>query len=277
MLCGIGRQGTKAQGTLKQIRDELAVALTMSYFNDSLSTEVFTDTSPVGLGASLTQLDEKGVRCPIAYASRALSDVERRYSHTEREALATIWACKHFHLYIYGKHVRIYMDHKPLVSIFGNPNSKPPTRIKRWTLKLQPYDISVVYRPGKDNPADYLSHHSTKRPENTSRAEKIAEGYVMFITDNMVPKAMTVDEVRVATQNDETLQAVVNSMHSGRWYQNTNRNIDIKAYGAYFRIRDELTIDVSGDISSAADSSRDSFIVATASRETCLQRSSRID
>ena len=96
----------------------------------------------------------------------------------ERETLAVVWACEHFHLYIFGKHVTIYTDHKPLVSIYGNPNSKPPARIKRWSLRLQSYDISIIFRAGSGNPADYLSRHST---HTSSKSEKIAEEYITFI------------------------------------------------------------------------------------------------
>ena len=59
----------------------------MSYFNPAQETEVIVDASPVGLGGLLVQ-DGK----VISYASRALSDVESRYSQTEREMPAIVCA-----------------------------------------------------------------------------------------------------------------------------------------------------------------------------------------
>ena len=55
----------------------------MSYFNPAQETEVIVDARPVGLGGLLVR-DGK----VISYASRALGDVESRYSQTEREMLA---------------------------------------------------------------------------------------------------------------------------------------------------------------------------------------------
>ena len=49
----------------------------------------------------------------ICYASRSLSDVERRYSQTEKEALALVWACEGFYMYIYGIDFELLTDHKP--------------------------------------------------------------------------------------------------------------------------------------------------------------------
>ena len=96
--------------------------------------------SPVGLGAMLCQRKNEHFNPKIeAYASRALTDIERRYSQTEREVLAIVWSCEHFHLYLYGSDFKLFSDHKPLELIFNNLSSKPTARIERWTLILQQY------------------------------------------------------------------------------------------------------------------------------------------
>ena len=53
------------------------------------------DASNVGLGAVLLQKGN-GRLLPVAYASRTLNQVERRYNVTERESLAVVYALKKF-------------------------------------------------------------------------------------------------------------------------------------------------------------------------------------
>ena len=55
---------------------------------------------PVGSGAVLVQEQREELRA-ISYASRSLSDTERGYSQTEKEALAIVWACERFHAHLY--------------------------------------------------------------------------------------------------------------------------------------------------------------------------------
>ena len=242
--------GAEQEASLAEIRRSLSQPPTLAYFDEARQTEIFTDASPVGLGAILTQCDDEGMgRHTIAYASRSLTDVEQRYSQTEREALAIIWACEHFHLYIYGRPVRVFTDHKPLVSIFCNPLSKPPARIERWTLRLQPYAASVVYRTGCDNPADYLSRHPQHDTKPVSREEKIAEEYVNFVTNHAIPKAMTLEEVQTETKRDATLQAVKSSIQSGRWtHQSQDNGFDSIAYDAFAKVKTDLTLDVHNEV-----------------------------
>ena len=82
--------------------DQLKAALTsdcvMAHYDPEAPTQLRVDASPVGLGAMLTQT-QNGTTRPIAYASRTLSDVERRYSQTEEEGLAVVWGCERFHVH----------------------------------------------------------------------------------------------------------------------------------------------------------------------------------
>ena len=76
----------------------------------------------------------------LSYASKSLSAVERRYSQTEKEALALVWSVERFHVYLLGREFELVIDHKPLEIIYS-PKSKPSARIERWVLRLQPYII----------------------------------------------------------------------------------------------------------------------------------------
>ena len=155
--------GTRTNKAFKQVKAALLANATMSYFNPRLPTELIVDASPVGLGAILVQ--DKGMKGwnPVAYASRALSDTETRYAQIEQEALAIKWACQHFHLYLCGHKFRVVTDHKPLVPLFGGSARTATPRIERWTVQLQPYSFEIIYHPGVNNPANYLSRHPGPR------------------------------------------------------------------------------------------------------------------
>ena len=124
--------GETEEHALQKLKDALTSDAVMAYFDPELDTEIEVDASPVGLAGILTQGGKV-----IAYGSRSLTDVETRYSQTEREALAVVWACEHFDLYVCGNKFKIVTDHKALIYIWKKP--RPPLRIER-----------------KDNTADYI-------------------------------------------------------------------------------------------------------------------------
>jgi len=98
------------ESAFQLLRHKLTEAPAMAYFDPNKPIDILVDASPVGLGAMLTQDGRV-----VAFASRALSDVESRYSQTEREALAVVWGCEHFNMYVNGaKHFTVTTDHKPL-------------------------------------------------------------------------------------------------------------------------------------------------------------------
>ena len=109
--------GLEQQVAFADLKRRLAQADTLGYFDRTARTKIITDASPVGLGAVLLQ-EQKGENRVISYASRGLSEVERRYSQTEKEALGIVWACERFQVYLYGVDFELWMDHKPLEFIY---------------------------------------------------------------------------------------------------------------------------------------------------------------
>ena len=100
-----------------------------------------SDASPVLLGALFIQLQGVEWRV-IAYASRGLTDVERRYSQTERKALALVWACELFNMYICGGYFEFETDHKPLEGIYSQ-KSKPSARVERSFSACKPMTLRL--------------------------------------------------------------------------------------------------------------------------------------
>lgn len=143
------------------LKRQLVSSHAIAYFNEDAETHAIVDASPVGLGAILSHKQSDGTHKPVYYGSQALSVVECRYSQTERQALAIVWACEKFHVFLYGKDM--VTDHKPLETIYS-PKSNPPAKIERWALRLQPYGFKVVSNPGPQNAADSLSRLTVNPP-----------------------------------------------------------------------------------------------------------------
>ncbi|XP_052791587.1 uncharacterized protein K02A2.6-like [Mya arenaria] len=196
------------QTSFESLKSALSSAQVMVYFDPNKCTEVLVDASPVDVSAILTQ--EGRVVC---YASRALTDVEQRYSQTDREMLAVVYGVEHFHVYLFASEFKVITFYKPLLGIVHS--QKPASaRMERWRLRLMPYQFVLEYRPGKTNPADYMSRHSHDKPNR----DNAAEAYVAYISQHAVPKTMTLEDVRRATQECTILQQVMIAIQSGRWW-----------------------------------------------------------
>ena len=139
----------------------------------------------------------------VQYASRALSDAERRYSQIELETLSADFACRKFHVFLYGKPFIVVTDHKPLEVIFNNPRHATSIRLQRMTVRMLDYEFKVEYRPGKSNISDYTSRHPLPLEQSGKRevgATKDVRHYVNFVTENDIPKAISKEEIIVSTE-----------------------------------------------------------------------------
>ena len=138
------------------------------HFDRQKKSIVITDAaSKCGLGGILAQVNADGTRSLIACCSRALTDVETRYSATESEMLAVVWAFKKFHLYLAGAKpgmIQVFSDHRSLKGVMEKALDKvPTTRLQGMRLKLQAYTFTISYVPAaKVILADLLSRKPYK-------------------------------------------------------------------------------------------------------------------
>ena len=112
-----GREFTWAQesdqafNTLKQ---KLTSAPVLALPNWSKPFLLDTDASETGIGAVLSQVQDDGSECVMAYASRLLSKQERNYCVTRKELLAVVTFLQHFRPYLIGSSFTIRTDHSAL-------------------------------------------------------------------------------------------------------------------------------------------------------------------
>ena len=89
------------------------------------------NVSPFSLGAILEQkLKHSYVYNVVAYVSRSVTEVEKRYSQPEREALDVVSGCERFRSFLLGIKFELFTDHKALLQIYFR-TSKPSAGIER--------------------------------------------------------------------------------------------------------------------------------------------------
>lgn len=138
----------EAQKAFEDIRSCLIKAPILACPDFELPFIVSCDASGVGVGAVLSQKTAQGEQV-IAYASRTLTKAEQKYSATERECIAVIWAVERFRPYIEGTHFTIITDHYSLLWLHNLKD--PQGRLARWALRLQPYSFDLIHRKGKEH------------------------------------------------------------------------------------------------------------------------------
>ena len=142
--------GHAQSAAFKQVQEELVKPTVLALYDPAAPTKVSADASSHGLGAVLLQLAD-GSWKPISYASRSMSETERRYAQIEKEALAATWACEKFSNFLLGTHFQVETDHKPLVPLLcvKHLDTLPP-RVLRFRLRLDRFSYDIKHILGKE-------------------------------------------------------------------------------------------------------------------------------
>ena len=137
------------------LKERLIAAPIIVVLDWSQSFEIMCDARDYALGAVLGQRRDNMFRA-IYYASRTLDNTQQKYTTTEKELLAVVFAIDKFRSYLFGSKIVVHTDHAALKYLFVKKDSKP--RLMRWILLLQEFDLEIKDRKGCENVvADHLS------------------------------------------------------------------------------------------------------------------------
>lgn len=205
--------GDAEENAFNKIKYHIANAKSLGFYRAEDDTAVVADASPHALGAVLIQTDKQTRQSRvICYASKSLTDTERRYCHTEKEALALVWSVERFQNYLIGKEFNLVTDCKALTFLF-TPSSRPCARIERWVLRLQGFQYKVVYTAGPSNIADVLSRLSVSEPRAFDDSEELVVREIASTAATAV--ALKWHDIQKASHEDEVICQIFQALESG--------------------------------------------------------------
>ena len=183
------------------LKESLEDTKTMTHWKQFKKARLTVDASPFALGSILEQkLEHSDVYKVIAYTSRSLTEVERHHSQTESEALAVIWVCEYFRLFLVGVKFELFTAHKALLVY--------------QSLLQGSKDGFYIY----NRLLDALLSHSMQSEIGKSRS--FTDEYVNFIIERR-SQSIDIGKIRHETQMDDTLYLVIKAVKDNNWPKNS--------------------------------------------------------
>ncbi|GJX06680.1 reverse transcriptase domain-containing protein [Tanacetum coccineum] len=159
----------------------------------------------IKVGAVLGQKDGKNFH-PIYFASKTLNPAQQKYTVTEKELMAVVFAFDKFRSYLILSKTIVHTDHSALRHLFKKQDAKP--RLIRWILLLQEFDIEIKDRKETKNvAADHLSRIENDDSSDNSEVDDNFPGVTLmeintknepwfakfanYVVGDIIPKGMT--------------------------------------------------------------------------------------
>ena len=190
-----------------------------------------TNWSKTGIGFWLLQkhciCDKiKPFCCPTGWhttlvGSHFTQSNESHYAPIEGEALAVADGLKKSRFFVLGcSKLIVAVDHKPLLKIFGDPslNDIENPRLLNLKEKTLQYRFEIIHIPGaKNHAADALSRHPSHfDPFSMNEKAHLDDNLKLAAIASIKPlKAIAWNDVKEATNSDDTMLLLLNTIKSG--------------------------------------------------------------
>ena len=140
--------------------------------------------------------------------------------------MAVTFACAKFHDYVYGKRITVETDHQPLISFMKKPLHMAPTHLQKMMMRLQCYDIHLVYKKGTTlYLADTLSRAYLPTCDDETTEQDEYEVVTLYpFTDHAT------ETLRTATMEDSHMQSLKDVTIRGWPEEEKSVPTDLKPY-----------------------------------------------
>ena len=207
----------RQQQAFEKVKAMVTTTPVLAFYDVNKPTVVSADASSYGLGGVLLQKHGDQLR-PVAFASRTMTDAEKRYAQIEKECLASVWACEKFSRYLCGlESFRLLTDHKPLVPLFNRQDlDKVPLRCQRLLMRMMRFKPKAEHVPGKELVvADTLSRNPLVNVTEASDSEEDVKAYVDAAMMSQPASLGKLEQIKQATLSDPQLSLVLNYTING--------------------------------------------------------------
>uniref|UniRef100_A0A3B1IUQ7 Gypsy retrotransposon integrase-like protein 1 n=1 Tax=Astyanax mexicanus TaxID=7994 RepID=A0A3B1IUQ7_ASTMX len=215
----------ECESAFLMLKEKLLHCVVLAHPDFSRPLILSIDASLDGLGAVLSQISAgETLARPIAFASKTLSNAQKRYPAHRLEFLALKWSvCDKFSHWLKGNPFTVWTDNNPLTYIMTKP--KLDACEQRWVAKLAPYTFDLKHIPGTKNIiADTLSRDPFAR---TVGKRVISEPY-----DTLLREAEGTEEEgiqNVFRARVQGIQIVEKADGCGRGFEKEITHCDVKA------------------------------------------------
>ena len=130
----------------------------------------------------------------------------------------------------------LWSDHKPLETICKKPLATSPKSLQRLLLRLQQYDVEILYKPGPEMySADIFSRAYLP---TTARSPTEEETELIHAVEFLPISEPQLAEIQRETAADSVLQCLTQIILQG-WPD--QKEVLLSEFHPYFIVRDELT------------------------------------
>ena len=130
----------------QQVKEAVGNCPTLFFADHTSPIFLQTDASEFGIGAYLFQVVD-GVERPVAFLSKSLNRVQRKWAIPDKEAYAIFYSLKKWDHLLRDVKFTLQTDHENLTYI----NFEGTPKVRRWKLLIQEYDFILDFIKGEKN------------------------------------------------------------------------------------------------------------------------------